>query len=160
MICNHSKGYLYLLFYSFRRILPHRDIVVPHNSLTCSHTDTETNSNTLHNEESQWSFLLQGTLTKKGSTKLGVSDKVFGFSCRKWGGKICLCACSPASKLMPYGLKAIFLILFSSHSSYQSRRGSSQYFNKKLKYHLRAASALAKIANSNHRLRNMLPFPA
>lgn len=71
-----------------------------------------------------------------------------------------LCACSRASKLMPYGLKAIYLILFSSHRSYQSRRRSSQYFNKKLKYHRRAASALANTASSSHRLTNMLPFPA
>lgn len=74
--------------------------------------------------------------------------------------KTCLCTCSQASKLMPYGLKAIYLILFSSHRSYQSRRRSSQYFNKKLKYHRRAASALANTASSSHRLTNTLPFPA
>lgn len=61
---------------------------------------------------------------------------------------------------MSYGLKAICLILFSSHSSYQSRRRGSQYFNKKLKHHLCTASALAKIATPTTDLENMLPFPA
>lgn len=61
---------------------------------------------------------------------------------------------------MSYGVKAIRLILFGSHSSYQSRRRGGQYFNKKLKHHLCAASALAKITAPTTDLENMLPFPA
>ena len=60
---------------------------------------------------------------------------------------------------MFYRLKVISLILFSSHAAYQSRR-SSQLFNKKLKYHLKAAHTLAKTANFSHKLTNMLPSTA
>lgn len=127
-ICT-CTNYLYAecLFLSENKSL---DTSTPKNSPihTYSHKYTA-ETHTVRRKNGVWSFLWQEKLTKKHLPNWEYVLRMSSVAAIGNKGKN-LRLCSRTSKVMFSAWKVIYLTLFSSHITYQSRSRSCQYFNK------------------------------